>query len=208
MLNYLALLGWSFDDKTTLFSKDELVEKFTIGRVGKHAAVFDPVKLGWMNGQYVKKAPLESLCALARPHFERAGLKITDEAWFSRLIKSLQEKVRTLAELPVENAFFFSETVTPSDEVRARFSQSGATTWLGGLIQTLEAQADFSEAVLEPLVRGYGEASQLKFKDIVSGLRCGLSGQTVTPGIFETMALLGKDACLSRLRAALTWPKT
>ena len=208
LFNYLALLGWSFDDKTTLFSAEELVEKFTMQRVGKNAAIFDPVKLEWMNGQYVKKAPLDRICRLARPHFERAGLKIDSNEWFERLIKSVKDKVRTLAELPKENAFFFAESVTPTDEARLKFAESGAQDWLPGLIELLQAQTDFNEAALEPLIRGYGDAKALKFKNLVLGLRTGLSGNTVTPGIFETLALLGKDACLSRLKAAQAWPQS
>jgi glutamyl-tRNA synthetase len=207
MLNYLALLGWSFDDKTTLFSAEELVQKFTMERVGKHAAVFDPVKLEWMNGQYIKKAGLSRLVSLARPHFERAGLAITDEAWFSRLIKSLQEKARTLSELPKESAFFFAAELAPSDEARAKFAESGAHDWMPGMISALEPLADFSEAALEALVRGHAEAKGLKFKNLVLGLRTGLSGQTVTPGIFETLALLGQASSLRRLRTALSWPR-
>ena len=205
MLNYLVLLGWSFDDKTTLFTAAEMAEKFTMERVGKHAAVFDPVKLEWMNGQYVKKAEPIRLARLAKPHFERAGLKIMDDEWFLALIKSLQEKVRTLAELPRENAFFFSETVTPSDDAKAKFAASGAAAWMPALIEALRAHKDFSASALEALIRAHAEAASLKFKDVVMGLRTGLSGQTITPGIFDTLVLLGKEKSLDRLGAALTW---
>jgi glutamyl-tRNA synthetase len=204
MLNYLSLLGWSFDDKTTLFTAAELIEKFSMERVGKHAAVFDTVKLEWMNGQYVKKTPLERLTALAKPHFERAGLNVKDEAWFTRLIKAVQEKVRTLSELPQENAFFFEEKPVPTEEARAKFAESGAETWMEGLVQALE-NVDFNELALEPAIRAYGDSKALKFKNVVLGLRTALSGRTVTPGIFETLALLGKERSLSRLKAALSW---
>jgi glutamyl-tRNA synthetase len=207
LLNYLALLGWSFDDKTTLFSSEELVQKFSMERVGKNAAVFDPVKLEWMNGQYVKKAELGRLCRLARPHFERAGLTIPSDSWFEELIVSVRDKVRSLAQLPLENAFFFKSELEPSAEARAKFEESGARQWLPGLMQALEAQKDFSAVALEPLIRAYGEAQGLKFKNLVLGLRTALSGQLVSPGIFETLVLLGQDASLSRLRQALGWPQ-
>ncbi|MES2202343.1 MAG: glutamate--tRNA ligase [candidate division FCPU426 bacterium] len=204
LVNYLALLGWSFDDKTTLFSIEELVSKFSLERVGKHAAVFDTVKLEWMNGQYLKKAPVERVAELAKPHFERAGFLIDDPAWFLRLIKSVQEKARTLAALPLECAFFFSESVSLSPEAKEKFFAAGHPAWLEALASQLDAAA-FDESSLEVLVRAFAEAQGIKFKDLVGVLRAALSGQTVTPGLFETMALLGKPRCVARLKAALEW---
>jgi glutamyl-tRNA synthetase len=207
LLNYLALLGWSLDDKTTLISKDDLVKHFSLERVTKHAAVFDPVKLEWMNGQYVKKKPLAELAALAKPHFERAGFAIKDAAWFERLVKSLQEKVRTLASLPGECAFFFKDSVELSPEAKQKFFAAApeGAPWLEELASKLEGEAAFGEAALEPAVRGFAEAKGLAFKNLVAVLRGSLSGQTVTPGIFETLSLLGKEASLKRLRAAARW---
>jgi glutamyl-tRNA synthetase len=205
LMNFLALLGWSLDDKTTLISVPELVKHFSLERVTKHAAVFDPVKLEWMNGQYIKKTEPKRLAALARPHFERAGLAITDEAWFERLIKSAQEKARTLAALPADCAFFFSGQVSPSPEALTKFFSEGEPVWLGALLPKLEAQADFSEAALEPLLRSFCEEKAVKFKTLVAVLRSALSGLTVTPGIFETLSLLGKENCMSRLRSAQKW---
>lgn len=205
LMNFLALLGWSLDDKTTLISVPELIQHFSLERVTKHAAVFDPVKLEWMNGQYIKKAELKRLAELAKPHFERAGLKIEDEAWFERLIKSAQEKARTLGTLPAECAFFFADQISPTPEALDKFFIEGKSAWLGELALKLESQMDFSEAALEPLLRSFCEEKNVKFKVLVAVLRSALSGLTVTPGIFETLALLGKDKCLSRLRLAAAW---
>jgi site-specific DNA-cytosine methylase len=109
MLNYLALLGWSLDDKTTLISVADLQKHFSLERVTKHPAVFDNTKLEWMNGQYVKQTDLKRVTELAWPHFVRAGLlkdadKAAKAAWFEKLVASLKEKVRTLSLLPERTA--------------------------------------------------------------------------------------------------------
>lgn len=205
LINFLALLGWSLDDKTTLISRDELVKNFSLERVTKHAAVFDTVKLQWMNGQYVKQADVDRLTQLTLPHFERAGLQGKDNAWMRQLVAALQDKVRTLAELPAENAFFFSEVVTASDEAKAKFLAADGARLAPLLAKVLSDAPDFSEAALEPLLRGLVEKENVKFKDIVAVLRLGTTGLTVTPGIFATLVLLGRESCVRRLSAAAQW---
>lgn len=203
MLNYLALLGWSLDDKTTLISVPDLVRHFSLERVNRHAAVFDNVKLGWMNGQYVKEADPARLGPLVQAQFEKAGYTGRDTAWHTALAKALQSKVRTLAELVEENSFFFRYDPTP--EARARFKEAGGQT-LAPRLAAVIRDAPFDPPGLEAAVRAFCEAEGVRFKDAVGVLRCGLSGRTVTPGIFDTLALLGKDESLRRLGQAAEWP--
>jgi glutamyl-tRNA synthetase len=203
LINYLALLGWSLDDKTTLISTADLVKHFSLERVNKHAAVFDPVKLGWMNGQYVKAADDARLGALLQPHFEAAGLKGKDAAWYTRLAPAVKEKARTLGEVPEECRFFF-ERLAPSDEARQKFTASGGPT-LAAKLGAVLAAAPFEAAPLEAALRGFCEAEGAKFKDVVALLRCALSGRTVTPGIFDTLLLLGQAECVARLKASEAW---
>jgi glutamyl-tRNA synthetase len=203
LLNYLALLGWSLDDKTTLISTADLVKHFSLERVNKHAAVFDPVKLAWMNGQYVKAADDARLGALLQPHFERAGLTGKDAAWFTRLAPAVKEKARTLGEVPEECRFFF-ERLAPSDEAKQKFMQAGGAG-LAAKLAAVVAGAVFEAVPLEAAMRGFCEMDGAKFKDVVALLRCALSGRTVTPGIFDTLALLGQAECVARLKAAEAW---
>jgi glutamyl-tRNA synthetase len=202
MLNYLALLGWSLDDKTTLIGVPDLIKHFSLERVNKHAAVFDNVKLGWMNGQYVKDADPARLGPLVQAQFERAGLGGRDAAWYQRLAKALQTKARTLGELPVESRFFFH--FEPEAEAKQKFAAAGGPA-LAPKLAALLAKTAFEEGALEAAIRAFGDAENVKFKDLVTVLRCGLSGRTVTPGIFETLALLGPDESLKRLEQAKGW---
>jgi glutamyl-tRNA synthetase len=202
MLNYLALLGWSLDDKTTLIKPADLVKHFSLERVNKHAAVFDNVKLGWMNGQYVKEADPARLGPLVQAQFEKAGFDGKDATWYLGLAKALQSKVRTLSELVGENEFFFK--YEPQAEAKAKFLEAGGAALAPKLLEVLKASA-FEAPALEAAVRGYCDANNVKFKDAVGTLRCGLSGRTVTPGIFETLVLLGQAESLKRLGQATSW---
>jgi glutamyl-tRNA synthetase len=209
MLNYLALLGWSLDDKTTLISLADLQKHFSLERVTKHPAVFDNTKLEWMNGQYVKQSELPRVAALAWPHFVKAGLLQDSQreakgAWFEKLVASLKDKVRTLALLPQETLFFFQAPVQAEAEALAKFKEAQPQAWLADFAQRLEG-ADFSATALEALSRAYAEEKAVKFKHLVGAVRVGLSGMTVTPGLFETLELLGKEESVKRLRASLAW---
>lgn len=203
LLNYLALLGWSLDDKTTLISLPELVAAFSLERVTKHAAVFDPVKLAWMNGHYVRQAEDSRLAPLLRAHFGRAGLERQDNAWWEKLAHALKEKTRGLAELPAGNAFFFAKKA-PDTDARDRFLAAGGPALAPRLASLLEGLA-FEAAALETGLRDFCGAQGLKFKDAVAVLRCAVSGQTVTPGLFETLVLLGKQETLERVISAGGW---
>jgi glutamyl-tRNA synthetase len=203
LINYLALLGWSLDDKTTLISAQELVESFSLERVTKHAAVFDPVKLAWMNGHYVRQAEDSRLAPLIRAQFARAGLERPDDAWWVKLAHALKEKVRSLAELPQENAFFFRRQEA-APEALQKFQQASGPAYAPRLAGVLKA-ADFEEAALEGALRSFCETESVKFKDAVAVLRCAVSGQTVTPGLFETLVLLGREESMARLALAGGW---
>jgi glutamyl-tRNA synthetase len=209
MLNFLALLGWSLDDKTTLIKLDDLQQNFSLERVTKHPAVFDNTKLEWMNGQYVKQSDLQRIADLAWPHFVRAGLlkdadREAKRAWFEKLVASLKEKVRTLSLLPDETHFFFKAPGQPSAEALAKFKEALPETWVADFAERLKG-VEFNAAALEAASRAYADEKTVKFKHVVGAVRVGLSGMTVTPGLFETLELLGKEESVKRLKASLGW---
>jgi glutamyl-tRNA synthetase len=157
----------------------------------------------WMNGHYVRQAQDARLAPLIRAQFKRAGLERAGDAWWEKLAHVLKEKVRSLAELPQENAFFFRRQEA-GPEARQKFLQASGPALaprLAGLLQGLA----FEEAALEQALRSFCEAEGVKFKDAVGALRCAVSGQTVTPGLFETLVLLGKEESLARLTLAGGW---
>jgi glutamyl-tRNA synthetase len=194
--NYLALLGWGYDEKTEFMTTDELKERFTVERVSKSPAVFDEQKLRHMNGRYLRELDLDDLTARLEALTGRSGLR--DAAAIS------QEKMSTLDEFWPMSGFFFDG---PVDDPKAREKFLGDPQARQGL--TLAAQrlrelpAPWDTGGVEAALRGVLEDSGLKAKQVFQPLRVAVAGTTVSPGIFETVALLGRDETLARVDAAL-----
>jgi glutamyl-tRNA synthetase len=191
VINYLALLGWGYDEATTFFTIEELQERFTLERVSKAPAAFDEQKLRWMNGRYLRDLSVEDLTRRL-------------EAYLGRpvppgLVAITQDKISTLEEFwPLAQSFLEG----PINDPAAR------EKWLGpdaraGLAQAREALAELPEPWqvegVEGVLRGVSEQLGVKPKQLFQPLRVALTGTTVSPGIFETVALLGRDETLARL---------
>lgn len=196
LMNFLALLGWSFDDRTTLMSRDELVERFTLERVGVSPATFDYDKLDWMNGVYLRA--LEPAAYAARlSHFlrEEAG-----RDWPAARIEAaaplVQEKIGKLSDFDGYAGFLFRPVEPPAELL------VGAAPLLGAVAEALAALEPFDRAGIEAALRGAAEALGLKPRDAFTWVRVAVTGSKVSPGLFESIELLGRDESLARLRAA------
>ena len=196
VINYLALLGWGYDETTTFFTIQQLQELFTLERVSKNPAVFDEQKLRWINGRYVRELSDEDLTARLEAFTGRTGLR--------GAVAITQEKISTLGEFWGLAGSFYDG---PIDDPKAREKflepargQGGAGRRAGGACGTSGAvdRRDVEEAL-----RGVAERTERKPKQIFQPLRVALTGTTVSPGIFETVALLGRDETLARVGRAL-----
>jgi glutamyl-tRNA synthetase len=192
--NYLALLGWGSGDDSTVLSTGELVRRFTLERVSRNPARFDETKLKWMNGVYIRAMPVPELTSRLEALTGRTGL--ADAARIS------QEKIHTLADFwPLAGPLIDG----PVDDPRAR------ERWLGeeglaALRDTREALAAldrFDEASVENALSGVIERRGAKPRDVYQPLRVAICGTTVSPGIFESVALIGREQTLARIDAAL-----
>jgi glutamyl-tRNA synthetase len=194
--NYLALLGWGYDEKTEFMTTDELRERFTVERVSKSPAVFDEQKLRHMNGRYLRELDLDDLTNRLEALTGRSGLR--DAAAIS------QEKMSTLDEFWPMSGFFFDG---PVDDPKAREKFLGDPQAREGLTRAAERlrelPAPWDTEGVEAALRGVLEDSGLKAKQVFQPLRVAVAGTTVSPGIFETVALLGRDETLARVDAAL-----
>ena len=196
VLNYVALLGWGYDDETTFHTIPELQERFRLERVSKNPAVFDEQKLRWMNGRYVRELDLDELTARLETVTGRSGLR--DAVAIS------QDKISTLAEFWPLAGFFFDG---PADDPAARervLEAPGGREALAGARAALEAvpepwTEESVQAALDPVAERLG----VKRKHVFQPLRVAVAGTTVSPGIFETIALLGRDETLTRVDHAL-----
>ena len=209
MLNFLALLGWSLDDRTELFSREELVKHFSLERLSKTAAIFDIKKLQWMNGVYLRQFSVEELTEKAIPFLEKylpAKVKRPLDRNFARQVISLeQERAKTLAELPQLTEFFFTDEIDYNADLllSESLNRERAARALAIALEKLRALEPFEVASLESLLRGLTVELSLKTGEFFGLLRVAITGRTATPPLFQTMAVLGKPRCLQQIEAAI-----
>lgn len=204
MLNYLARLGWSHGDEE-IFSKEDLVEKFSIDNLGNSPSVFDQEKLNWLNSHYIKTASLDRLAPLLAEYLELRGFSSLDPDYLKTVIPLLQPRAKTMVEMADQTEFF----VTPSSELSfdpkaaAKFLTDDAKVHLAALLSRFEEAPSFAPDTLENIAKAYLEETGLKFKAIAQPIRVALSGKTVSPGLFETMEVLGRERSFTRIRRAI-----
>jgi len=192
--NYLALLGWGAADDETILSTEQLVEQFDIARVQRNPARFDEQKLRWMNGRYLRELSLDELTRLLEEYTGRGGL--------GAAVAISHEKIQTLADFWPLAGFIFDG---PAEDPAAR------EKWLdadgrGALAEARDALAQvdpWDVDGIEVALRSVIEARHAKPKDVFQPIRVALAGTTVSPGIFETLAVLGREEALARIEKAL-----
>ena len=194
--NYLALLGWGYDEETTFFSTEELQRLFALEQVSKSPAVFDEQKLRWMNGRYLRELAPEQLTARLEALTGRTGL--------GEAVAITQDKMSTLDEFwPLARAFF--EEPVDDAAARERFlaPDAGADALRAARGALVDVPEPWTPETVEAALRAAVERTGLKAKQVFQPLRVALTGTTVSPGIFETVALIGRERALARLDAAL-----
>lgn len=208
LVNYLALLGWSFDGETTLFSVDELVRKFLLERVGSTAAVFDTDKLLWMNGSYIRSLDEEELATRINDYLTTgilAGLPGVDGRPSVReLVPLVQEKMKTLADFEALTGFFFLP-FEYDEKARAKLLDDGnAAAILTTVRDVLEQLPVYDLEGIERGLRESAERLEIKLGKFLQPVRIAVSGRLVTPGMFETLFVLGREKSLERIGDAVS----
>jgi glutamyl-tRNA synthetase len=200
VINYLALLGWGWDESTTFFTVGELIERFSLARVNKNPAVFDEVKLRNINGHYLRELDVDDLKArleelLGRDDIPRVAVEIA------------QDKMQTLADFwPLAGFLVERREIDPA--AWAKVMKDGAVERLERAREALASVDHFDTSQVEQALRGVVEETGAKPKDVFQPLRVAVAGTTVSPGIFETVAALGRDEALTRIDDALTRART
>ena len=200
MVNYLALLGWSFDDKTNIFSRQELIERFSLDRVGKNPAAFDVAKLEWVNGHYVRTSDPAAIAEALIPFCEREGLPADSEEGrrlLTQVTPLLTERMKRLTEAPPMIRFLFGR-VEP-DEKAAKVLD-GQEEYLSEVAARLDALDDWTAAAIEDALRSLAEQRELKPKKAFQPVRAAVTGTLVSPPLFESLEIVGRDETLARLR--------
>jgi len=209
MVNFLALLGWSLDDRTEIMSRQELIDNFSLERVSRTAAVFNRDKLNWMNGVYIRSLTTDEFFEAAEPYLmmdKAAGKAVISSGEYVRNILPLvQERAKTLAEIADLTQFFFVEELDYAADllIGKNMSQESTTEALKIASQRLEQLKVFDAESLEALLRPLAVELGLKTGQLFGALRTAVTGRTAAPPLFQTMAVLGKERCLKRIEAAL-----
>jgi glutamyl-tRNA synthetase len=202
--NYLALLGWGYDETTTFFTTEELIELFSIERVSRSPAVFDEQKLAWMNGHYIRRMETDELAALASEWLAREGAPGAGDPRLPAAVAAVQEKITTLAEIPDLVGFAFKEEVEPDPKAWDKvMGKNGAAQALAQAREALASVDPFDEAGVEQALRGLAERLELKPGALFQPVRVAITGRTVSAGIFESLSLLGREESLRRVDMAL-----
>jgi glutamyl-tRNA synthetase len=192
LMNYLALLGWSYDDRTTIMSRDELVERFSLDRVGSSPATFDYAKLDWMNGVYLRELPPSEFADVLVGYLGEEGFE-GDEETIRASAPLVQEKISRLDEYPGFAGFFFSRVEPPRDLL------DGAGPVLEEAREVLAGVEPFTAEQIEAELRGLAERLGLKPREAFGPIRAAVTGSKVSPGLFESLELLGREESLARL---------
>jgi glutamyl-tRNA synthetase len=195
LMNFLALLGWSYDDKTTIMSRDELIERFGLDRVVPSPAAFDYEKLDWMNGVYLRALPPDAY-AWELVRFLRDAGYDWDEELVRRAAAIVQEKIERFGQFPDFAGFLFRD-VEPD-----RALLDGSTPVVTAARDELARVEPFAAVEIETALRGLAERLELSPRKAFEPIRIAVTGSKVSPGLFESLELLGKDETLRRLSAA------
>lgn len=206
MVNYLVRLGWSHGDQE-IFTRQELIEKFSWDHVQKSAAVFNPEKLLWMNAEYIKTTPPSQIAGQLVPLLENAGLKeevrAVSNEWLGQLVVLVKERAKTLTDMVMWVTPYFGHTVAFDEESVKKFLTPAIAPILGKLLARFEAFPTFSKQEWEESFKQLVEEEGMKMGQLAQPVRVALTGRAASPGLFEVMEVLGRERTLFRLRKGI-----
>ena len=206
LVNYLVRLGWSHGDQE-LFSIQDMVEKFSLDHVQASSATFDPEKLQWLNAEYIKRGEPRRLADVLLPFLERRGYDprgpIQPQGGLEAVVPHLRERAKTLVEMAEWTMPYVTEPVAMDEAAAVKFLTPAVAPSLTKFADRLKAVTPFSKETIEPLVQAVLNEDHLKMGAFAQPLRVALTGRTFSPGIYEVMAILGKERTLHRIAQAL-----
>jgi glutamyl-tRNA synthetase len=209
MVNFLALLGWSLDDKTEILSLSDLTKRFSLERISKAGAVFDSDKLGWMNGHYIRQLTHDDLADALLDYWHRyppEGIpELPDKPYLLKIVPLIQERIKLLQDAAPLIAFFFKPELgyETRELIQKKMDADGTRNALQGTLSATEGLPSFDSQSLENALRPLAQAQGIKVGQLLGTLRVATTGLQVSPPLFETMAVLGRERSLSAIREAI-----
>jgi glutamyl-tRNA synthetase len=209
LFNFLGLLGWSLDDHTEIIDRETFVRHFSLDRVLANPAVFNREKLEWMNGVYIRSLPDDELAERMEPFLEEALRRPVDRDLLRRIVPLIRERIKLLTEADAMAGFFFVEGELDYETemlLGKKFvdDRNAAANALETVLRRISDLQSWDHETLEGAIRPLAEDLALKTGDLFGLIRVAATGRTAAPPLFETMAVLGRDSTLERLRSALS----
>lgn len=204
VVNWMSLMGWSFDDHTEIFTLPDLVEKFTLERLNPSPAAINFTKLDHFNGVHIRNLEVQDLAARLKPYFVQAGYAVDDEL-LPRIVPLIQERLTVLTDAPEVAGFFFRENVQPDpvDLLAKGLTAEQSADVARRIYQILSGLPQITIAEAEPPMRVLVEELGLSAGQVFGILRVAVTGQKVSPPLFESMELIPRDRILERVRRAI-----
>jgi glutamyl-tRNA synthetase len=202
LLNFLALLGWSPGTEQELFALDEMVDAFSLDRVGASGVQFDLDKLRWVNEHYVRDLSVEQLAERARPYVEADGYDVSDER-LETICALVQDRIQVVPEVVTENRYFFEDPDAYEEAGVEKRWNDGSAELLRTYADRLEEVDTFDTDTVETVLRDLADEKEVGAGAIIHPSRLAVSGRSYGPGVFGLLAAVGKDACIRRMRRAV-----
>ena len=205
LLNYLALLGWSPGDDREVMDLDEMISSFSLERINKKSAVFDPEKLIWMNGQHIRKMPIDQLQDILNKVIDPSLTKVP--GW-KMLVELHQPRLRLLNDFPQQTLYYYQDKILyEAEAIKKHFSDEQVPGRLLKLAAVLEGLETYNGEHIERGIRDLARQLDIKVALLIHPARIALTGGSASPGIFDIMVLLGRARVCERLKRAADWCK-
>ena len=204
VVNYLVRLGWSYGDQEE-FSREELVEKFSLEAVGRSAAAINPGKLDWLNARYIKRIELDELVQRVQPFLEARGFSNIDPDLLRKALLSLRERVKTLVEMAEVSEFYFCEKIAYDEKAAGKFLNQETIPMLEQVITSLSKESILEKENVHRRIQQLAETRGEPLVKIAQPIRVALTGRTVSPPIDEVIEVLGKGKVIQRLQRAIEY---
>jgi glutamyl-tRNA synthetase len=205
VLNYLVRLGWSHGDQE-FFTIEEMIRLFDITDVNKSASAFNVEKLTWLNQQHMMRAPATRIVPVLRWHLDREGIQASNEMQLEQIVLSQRERAKTVREMALNSLFFFRAPLAYDEKAVRKHVTADVLVLLAEVSNEFDRLADWSAPVIHEVISGFAAAKGISLGKLAQPIRLAVCGETVSPPIDATLAILGKIESLARLtRARAVW---
>ena len=202
LINFVALLGWNPSATEEIFTIDDLIKGFDLERVNKGGAVFNREKLDWMNSEYIRKKSPEEIAELVRPLADTRNYVVSEE-YLVRVIHVMQERARSLWDFVDFASYFFVPPADYDEKYKQKHWTPQAKEHLRNMLPQFESDSTWDHDSLEAIVRQYAETNGLSAGKLIHPIRLAVTGRGMGPGLFELLAVIGKEECMARIRHAI-----